>query len=171
MYINIAILSKTVNLHGKYLKQSLNRKKLYTFISHSWKFSLRFWWKLQCFDKFCFLLAVGDMVEQKHFQYSWFGIFGRQYYPPPPPPPSADIEIFLHSISTKPNNLPTTKKIAQRILVLTWYNHLDNHRSLYCTWIAPKTSNPWAASWPNRCLVLSPRDRSGSGWRLLNRRS
>ena len=33
MYINISILSKTVNLHCKYLKSKLNLKKLETFIS------------------------------------------------------------------------------------------------------------------------------------------
>ena len=60
-----------------------------------------------CFGKFYFLLVVGDMLEQKHFRYPEFRLFGRHYKPPTI---SADIEIFLHSISisTKPNDLPTT---------------------------------------------------------------
>ena len=33
-YINIAILSKTINLHCKCLKKTLNLKKLHTLISH-----------------------------------------------------------------------------------------------------------------------------------------
>ena len=59
-----------------------------------------------CFGKFHFLLAVGDMLEQKRFQYPRFGLFRRQYKPPI----LGDIEIFLDSlsISTKPNDSPTT---------------------------------------------------------------
>ena len=58
---------------------------------------------LFCFGKFHFLLAVWDMLKQKHFRYPGFGWFGGQYCLP-------DIEVFLHSISisTQPNNLHTT---------------------------------------------------------------
>ena len=49
---------------------------------------------------------VGDMLEQKHFGYDGFDVFGRQSYTLI----SADIEISLHliSISTQPNDLPTS---------------------------------------------------------------
>ena len=81
LYISITILSKTVNLHCKYLKLSTHLRKLYTFISYICSF--------QCvFDENChalfwyifhFLLAVGDMLEHKCFQHPGFGLFGGQY--------------------------------------------------------------------------------------------
>ena len=46
--INIAILSKTVNVHCNYLKQCLNLMQLYTFISHFCSF--------HCFDENCHIL-------------------------------------------------------------------------------------------------------------------
>ena len=65
-----------------------------------------------CFDKFHFLLVVGDVLEQ-----NIFGILDSVYLEnnitPPPPPQSANIEIFLHPIliSTQPNDLLTIHKV------------------------------------------------------------
>ena len=57
-----------------------------------------------CFDKFCFLLLVGYMLEQ-----NVFGIPDLNYWVDNIMI-SADIKICLHliSITTQPNGLPTS---------------------------------------------------------------
>ena len=61
-----------------------------------------------CFGKFHFLLVVGDMLKQKRFHYTGFGLFGRQYNPLI----SANIEIFLHSVLRTIYSLWYVQKVA-----------------------------------------------------------
>ena len=74
MDINITIIGKTVNLHHKYLKQSLNLKN---FILLSRVFvifnTFSIITAMFCFGKLSFLLAIRDMAEHV------FGILDLNY--------------------------------------------------------------------------------------------
>ena len=63
-----------------------------------------------CFGKFRFLLVVGDILKQKVFSIPDSDYLVDNVIPPI----SANIEIFLHSISisTQPNSLPTSKLVT-----------------------------------------------------------
>ena len=60
-----------------------------------------------CFGKFYFLLAIGDVLEQNHFWFPDFGLFGRQFYPP-------DIGQYWN-IFTFNVNIHTAKKFTHHI--------------------------------------------------------